>query len=72
MAKWLGLDDVKATLSAQVGRIAKLELLLEAEQQKVKELQFKRSIAQKPEPMSDWESVQAAYAANPENFKEVN
>lgn len=72
MAKWLGLDDVKTALSAQADRIARLELLLESEQQKVRELQFKRSIAQKPEPMSDWDAVQAAYAANPDNFKEVN
>jgi len=73
LRRLIGWEDVGASLKAMRDHCVNLENLIEAQGKEIAELkgiQFRRETKQKAFQVSDWEQVQAAYAADPANYKE--
>jgi hypothetical protein len=79
---WLGLWTVEAQacipadIFALEDRVSKMETVLSDEIERLRNdvIRLKgrqRSDTQAPRIPDTWEEIQAAYAANPENFKEI-
>jgi hypothetical protein len=75
---WLGIEDLRATSAASVRSVAEyaksLEALIEAQGKEIAALKYQRLQREAKQHQafvpSDWETVQAAYAADEKHYKE--
>jgi hypothetical protein len=75
---WLGTEDLRTASAASTRAVrdyaVSLEKLIEAQGKEIQALKYQRlqreAKAQQAFVPSDWETIQAAYAATPENYKE--
>lgn len=69
----IGWEDVGASLVPMREYCTSLERLIEAQGKEIEALKYMRAVREAKaitRQVTDWERVQAEYAANPENFKE--
>lgn len=69
----IGWNDVGGALLAMRGHCVRLEELILAQGREIealKHMRAQREAKAQSTSFTDWERVQAEYAANPENFKE--
>ena len=75
---WLGIEDLRASSAASVRSVAEyaksLEALIEAQGKEIAALKYQRlqreAKHQQAFVPSDWETVQAAYAADEKHYQE--
>ncbi len=69
----IGWEDVGAALKSMREYCTSLEALIQAQGREIESLKYMRTQREakaQARPVTDWERIQADYAANPENFKE--
>ena len=69
----IGWEDVGKSLTAIRDYCTSLETLIQAQGREIEALKYmrvQRDSKAQARQITDWERVQAEYAANPENFKE--
>ena len=75
---WLGIEDLRAASAASVRSVAEyaksLEALIEAQGKEIAALKYQRQQREAKQQQAfipaDWETVQAAYAADEKHYKE--
>ncbi len=78
LREWLGVEELRVASAASVRSVAEyaksLEALIEAQGKEIAALKYQRQQREAKQQQafvpSDWETVQAAYAADPTHYKE--
>lgn len=69
----IGWEDVGAALKSMCDYCTSLETLIQSQGKEIESLKYVRAQREAKaltRQITDWERIQAEYAANPENFKE--